>query len=128
MLYWKGRVSKGRGWFTPFQPAQSWFFDLNTDKHKTMTNNKGMIDSGVIIGGLILVLIIGVFVMLGGVISSQVQTSLTNTMATSTVAIQTIGNATENVNSSYILASNIPIVVVAAVVILVMLSMAMTLA
>ena len=92
--------------------------------------NKGMIDSGTIIGGLVTILVIGVMISIMVGINSKIDTSITNSLSSSTIdqaARVVIGNSTASVNQSYGLASNIPILIIAVLMILILLSVATTL-
>ena len=90
-----------------------------------MKTNKSMIDAGTIIGGLVLILIVGVFVSIGVGLNQQIYNSISSGLTGSALAVA--NNATQGVNNSFLLASNIPILIVAVLMILVLLSVAATL-
>jgi hypothetical protein len=106
-------------------PSQPYTFILYK---KTMKTQRGNIDPGTIIGGLVLILIVGVVISVSVNMNYKIGTSIQNTLSSSTSAeYLTIGNSTSSVNSSLSLAANLPILIVAVLMILILLSVAATL-
>jgi hypothetical protein len=90
-----------------------------------MKTQRGNIDPGTIIGGLVLILIVGVFISIGVGLNYKVQSSIVTGLDAGSTAVA--NNASAAVLNSFALAANIPILIVAVLMILVLLSVAATL-